>query len=109
MMDFSFPPTSPPSPPSQIIMPNTACEGGNMTKLFKLTGEQFPESNLATVQRKYFNETKGFDERGKEERRVLMREGRKREIIEFDLLAIVSLIPSLHHLSLITLFFLLPS
>ena len=40
-------------------MPNTACEGGNMTKLFKMVSDQVPSANLATVQRKYFNETKG--------------------------------------------------
>jgi len=40
-------------------MPNTACEAGNMTKLFQLISEQFPDTNLATVQRKYFNESKG--------------------------------------------------
>lgn len=40
-------------------MPSTACENGNMSKLFKLLSEQFICSNLATVQRKYFNETKG--------------------------------------------------
>ena len=44
----------------QIIMPNTACEGGNMTKLFQLISEQFNDTNLATVQRKYFNESKGM-------------------------------------------------
>ena len=41
-------------------MPNTACEAGNMTKLFQLISEQFNDTNLATVQRKYFNESKGM-------------------------------------------------
>ena len=41
-------------------MPNTACEGGNMTKLFKMVSDQFSSSVIATVQRKYFNETKGI-------------------------------------------------
>ncbi|XP_065888860.1 mutS protein homolog 4-like isoform X5 [Dysidea avara] len=41
-------------------MPNTACEAGNMTKLFHLISEQFADTNLATVQRKYFNESKGL-------------------------------------------------
>ena len=41
-------------------MPNTACEAGNMTKLFHLISEQFADTNLATVQRKYFNESKGM-------------------------------------------------
>ncbi|XP_065888856.1 mutS protein homolog 4-like isoform X2 [Dysidea avara] len=46
--------------PLEIIMPNTACEAGNMTKLFHLISEQFADTNLATVQRKYFNESKGL-------------------------------------------------
>ncbi|XP_064639477.1 mutS protein homolog 4-like [Lineus longissimus] len=46
--------------PLEILMPNTACENGNMTKLFKMVNEQFTHSNVATVQRKYFNETKGL-------------------------------------------------
>ena len=40
-------------------MPNTACENGNMTTLFKFLSDQFPHTNLSTVQRKYFNEAKG--------------------------------------------------
>ncbi len=40
-------------------MPNTACENGNMTKLFKLVSEEYTDTHIATVQRKYFNETKG--------------------------------------------------
>jgi len=59
----------------KIIMPNTACDGGNMTKLFKLVGEQFPETNLTTVQRKYFNETKGLLDVGTEEGKEGWREG----------------------------------
>ena len=48
------------APPSlQVIMPSTACEGGKMTKLFKLILDQLPSVNVATVQRKYFNENKG--------------------------------------------------
>lgn len=43
----------------QVIMPNTACDGANVTRLYKMIGDQFPTSNLVTVQRKYFNETKG--------------------------------------------------
>ena len=45
-------------PRQQIIMPNTACEAGNTTKLFQLISEQFNDTNLATVQQKYFNESK---------------------------------------------------
>ena len=40
-------------------MPNTACDGANATRLYKVIGDQFPTSNLVTVQRRYFNETKG--------------------------------------------------
>lgn len=40
-------------------MPNTACEGGTATKLFSMISNYCPRVNLATVQRKYFNESKG--------------------------------------------------
>lgn len=40
-------------------MPNTACDGGNTTKLFEMVSRQIASANLVTVQRKYFNETKG--------------------------------------------------
>ena len=40
-------------------MPHTACEGGAMTKLFKLISDNFQGLDVTTVQRKYFNETKG--------------------------------------------------
>jgi DNA mismatch repair protein MSH4 len=43
----------------QIILPNTVCEGGNKTKLFQLLSDHYDESNLTTIQRKYFNESKG--------------------------------------------------
>ncbi|CAH1773969.1 unnamed protein product [Owenia fusiformis] len=46
--------------PVEIVMPSTACENGNMTKLFKLISDQFTNTNIATVQRKYFNEEKGL-------------------------------------------------
>ncbi|XP_056009857.1 mutS protein homolog 4-like isoform X2 [Ostrea edulis] len=46
--------------PMEIIMPSTAFDNGAMTKLFKLVTHQFQNSNIATVQRKYFNETKGL-------------------------------------------------
>ncbi|XP_022081598.1 mutS protein homolog 4-like isoform X1 [Acanthaster planci] len=45
--------------PVEIVMPVTACEG-SMTKLFKLITDNFPNTSIATVQRKYFNETKGL-------------------------------------------------
>lgn len=41
-------------------MPNTACENGNMSTLFKLLSDQLPYTNLSAVQRKYFNEAKGI-------------------------------------------------
>ncbi|XP_033642505.1 mutS protein homolog 4-like [Asterias rubens] len=46
--------------PVEIVMPITACEGGSMTKLFKLISDNFHNTSIATVQRKYFNETKGL-------------------------------------------------
>ncbi|KAL5005729.1 hypothetical protein ScPMuIL_016887 [Solemya velum] len=46
--------------PLEIILPNTACENGTMTKLFKLLNDQYQHTNISTVQRKYFNETKGL-------------------------------------------------
>ena len=43
----------------QVIMPNTACDGGTVSRLYQLVNDQFPSTNLVTVQRKYFNEAKG--------------------------------------------------
>uniref|UniRef100_A0A7M5XGZ2 Uncharacterized protein n=1 Tax=Clytia hemisphaerica TaxID=252671 RepID=A0A7M5XGZ2_9CNID len=47
--------------PNEIIMPTTACENGNMSPLFEAISQQNPHINLTTVQRKYFNETKGLE------------------------------------------------
>lgn len=47
--------------PLEIIMPNTSCEAGNTTKLFALITEHFKNVTFTTVQRKYFNETKGLE------------------------------------------------
>ncbi|XP_043556003.1 mutS protein homolog 4 [Chiloscyllium plagiosum] len=47
--------------PLEIIMPNTACDKGSGTKLFTLITENFKSVALSTVQRKYFNETKGLE------------------------------------------------
>ena len=46
--------------PVEIIIPNTACENGNMSSLFSMMKETFPCVTLTTVQRKYFNETSGL-------------------------------------------------
>lgn len=46
--------------PIEIIVPNTACENGTMTKLLKLINDQFQNTSISTVQRKYFNETRGL-------------------------------------------------
>ena len=43
----------------QIILPNTACENGNATKLFQMISDEFQQTTISTVQRRYFNETKG--------------------------------------------------
>ncbi|KAF4790228.1 mutS 4 [Turdus rufiventris] len=47
--------------PLEIIMSNTACDAGNTTKLFSLVTEHFKNVTFSTVQRKYFNETKGLE------------------------------------------------
>ncbi|XP_056350221.1 mutS protein homolog 4 isoform X3 [Oenanthe melanoleuca] len=47
--------------PLEIIMSNTACDVGNTTKLFSLVTEHFKNVTFTTVQRKYFNETKGLE------------------------------------------------
>ncbi|KAM4872669.1 mutS protein homolog 4 isoform 2-T2 [Thomomys bottae] len=47
--------------PLEIIMSNTACVVGNSTKLFTLITENFKNVNFTTIQRKYFNETKGLE------------------------------------------------
>ncbi|KAM6262317.1 mutS protein homolog 4 isoform 3-T3 [Porphyrio hochstetteri] len=47
--------------PLEIIMSNTACDAGNTTKLFSLITEHFKNVAFTTVQRKYFNETKGLE------------------------------------------------
>ncbi|KAM6397037.1 mutS protein homolog 4 isoform 5-T5 [Pluvialis apricaria] len=47
--------------PLEIIMSNTACDVGNTTKLFSLITEHFKNVTFTTVQRKYFNETKGLE------------------------------------------------
>jgi DNA mismatch repair protein MSH4 len=46
--------------PIEIIMPNTVCEGATATKLYTMISNYCPHVNLATVQRKYFNESKGL-------------------------------------------------
>ena len=40
-------------------MPTTACENGKLSTLFEAVSES-NQLNLTTVQRKYFNETKGL-------------------------------------------------
>ncbi|XP_027729860.1 mutS protein homolog 4 [Vombatus ursinus] len=47
--------------PLEIIMSNTACVVGNSTKLFTLITENFKNVTFTTIQRKYFNETKGLE------------------------------------------------
>ena len=44
---------------SQVVMPNTVCDGSSVTKLFNIISSQCSNANIATVQRKYFNENKG--------------------------------------------------
>ncbi|KAG9467940.1 hypothetical protein GDO78_014030 [Eleutherodactylus coqui] len=47
--------------PLEILMPNTACENGKTTELFRLISENFKGVSFTTVPRKYFNETKGVE------------------------------------------------
>lgn len=44
----------------QVIMPNTACENGNMAAIYKQIMAQLPNTQLVLVQRKYFNEKEGI-------------------------------------------------
>ena len=44
----------------QIVLPNTVCDDTVKTKLYQLLSDQYGEANLTTVQRKYFNECKGW-------------------------------------------------
>ncbi|XP_076454636.1 mutS protein homolog 4-like [Babylonia areolata] len=46
--------------PLEIILPSTACENGNATKLFQMVSDEFQHTTISTVQRRYFNETKGL-------------------------------------------------
>ena len=43
----------------QVLMPNTISDSISKTKLFQVVKGQFTESSLTTIQRKYFNETRG--------------------------------------------------
>ncbi|KAM5147943.1 mutS protein homolog 4 isoform 1-T1 [Mantella aurantiaca] len=47
--------------PLEILMSNTVCEGSKTTELFRLITENFKDVSFTTVQRKYFNETKGLE------------------------------------------------
>ncbi|XP_042562863.1 mutS protein homolog 4-like, partial [Clupea harengus] len=47
--------------PLEILMPDTVSEKGKGTKLYNLITENFQSVTLTTVQRKYFNERKGFE------------------------------------------------
>ncbi|KAG5265943.1 hypothetical protein AALO_G00248090 [Alosa alosa] len=47
--------------PLEILMPDTVSEKGKGTKLYNLITENFQNVTLTTVQRKYFNERKGFE------------------------------------------------
>ncbi|GFT87305.1 mutS protein homolog 4 [Nephila pilipes] len=46
--------------PLEVVMPNTSLEHGYKTKLLCRIRELFPEMTTVTVQRKYFNETRGL-------------------------------------------------
>ena len=40
-------------------MPNTSCDNGHMTKLFKIISDEYVNVGISTVPRRYFNETRG--------------------------------------------------
>ncbi|CAL1543667.1 unnamed protein product, partial [Lymnaea stagnalis] len=46
--------------PKEIILPNTVCETGNNSKLFSQIKKQFPNLQITSVHRRYFNESKGI-------------------------------------------------
>ncbi len=41
-------------------MPNTTCESSSANRLYNLICENFPNIIVTQVQRKYFNDAKGF-------------------------------------------------
>jgi len=43
----------------KIVMPSTAYETGNTSKLLDQITSEFPRVHISTVNRKYFNEEKG--------------------------------------------------
>ncbi|KAF4084026.1 hypothetical protein AMELA_G00124150 [Ameiurus melas] len=47
--------------PLEILMPDTASEKGQGTKLYNLITEIFPSVAFSAIQRKYFNERKGLE------------------------------------------------
>uniref|UniRef100_W5K1S4 MutS homolog 4 n=1 Tax=Astyanax mexicanus TaxID=7994 RepID=W5K1S4_ASTMX len=47
--------------PLEILMPDTASEKGQGTKLFNLITENVPSVSFTAIQRKYFNERKGLE------------------------------------------------
>ncbi|XP_062863717.1 mutS protein homolog 4 [Trichomycterus rosablanca] len=47
--------------PLEILMPDTACDKGQATKLYNLVTENFPSVAFSAIQRKYFNERKGLE------------------------------------------------
>ncbi|XP_026875381.2 mutS protein homolog 4 [Electrophorus electricus] len=47
--------------PLEILMPDTASEKGQGTKLYNLITENFPSVAFTAIQRKYFNEKKGLE------------------------------------------------
>jgi hypothetical protein len=46
----------------KILLPDTSCgEGSSPSRLYDLLIEKFPDSNIISVQRKYFNDIRGLD------------------------------------------------
>ncbi|GAB6032154.1 MutS protein msh4 [Chamberlinius hualienensis] len=47
--------------PLEVIVPNTAFDSGSMNVILKLIKDNFPKTATVSVQRRYFNETKGLE------------------------------------------------
>lgn len=47
--------------PKEVLFPSTVCDNGNRAKVFNVVNENFESIIKTTVQRHYFNESKGLD------------------------------------------------
>ena len=47
--------------PKEVLFPSTVCDNGSRAKVFKVVNENFESITKTTVQRHYFNESKGLN------------------------------------------------